>query len=66
MLSGSFSNQAQAFENPPLYGNILVRIRPVPHLQAYSLLLEQAYAIVRMNPIGLEFYARVIATTEPL
>jgi hypothetical protein len=43
MLSGSFSNQAQAFENPPLYGNILIRIRPVPHLRAYSFLLEQAY-----------------------
>jgi hypothetical protein len=50
MLSGSFSNQAQAFENPPLYGNILVRIRPVPHLQAYSLLLEQAYAIAPNEP----------------
>jgi len=50
MLSGSFSNQAQAFENPPLYGNILVRIRPIIHLQAYSLLLEQAYAIAPNEP----------------
>jgi hypothetical protein len=50
MLSGSFSNQAQAFENPPLYGNILVRIRPIPHLQPCSLLLEQAYAIVPNEP----------------
>ena len=50
MLSGSFSNQAQAFENPPLYGNILVRIRPVVHLQAHSLLLEQAYAIAPNEP----------------
>ena len=50
MLSGSFSNQAQAFENPPLYGNILVRIRPVPHLRAHSLLLEQAYAIAPNEP----------------
>lgn len=50
MLSGSFSNQAQAFENPPLYGNILVRIRPIPHLQAHSLLLEQAYAIAPNEP----------------
>jgi hypothetical protein len=50
MLSGSVSNQAQAFENPPLYGNILIRIRPVPHLQAYSFLLEQAYAIAPSEP----------------
>jgi hypothetical protein len=45
MLSGGFSNQEQAFDNPPLYAHILVRIRPLPQLAPGSLLLEQAYAI---------------------
>ena len=50
MLSGSFSNQAQAFENPPLYGNIIIRIRPIQHFQIPSLFLEQAYAIAPRDP----------------
>ena len=45
ILSGSFSNQQQAFDNPPLYAHILVRFRPAPQLAPGSLLLEQAYAI---------------------
>ncbi|MGL6134545.1 MAG: chromophore lyase CpcT/CpeT [Prochlorococcaceae cyanobacterium] len=44
-LSGGFSNQQQAFENPPLYAHILVKMRPLPQLAAGSLLLEQSYAI---------------------
>lgn len=49
-LSASFSNQRQAFDNPPLYGNILVRFRPLPHFETASLLLEQAYAIAANEP----------------
>jgi hypothetical protein len=45
MLSGGFSNQVQAFENPPLYAHILVKFRPLPQLAPGSLLLEQSYAI---------------------
>jgi hypothetical protein len=45
MLCGGFSNQEQAFENPPLYAHILVRLRPLPQLAPGSLLLEQSYAI---------------------
>lgn len=45
MLSGSFSNKEQAFENPPLYAHILVKLRPLPQLAPGSLLLEQSYAI---------------------
>jgi hypothetical protein len=45
MLSGGFSNQEQAFENPPLYAHILVKFRPLPQLAPGSLLLEQSYAI---------------------
>ncbi|MFN9643712.1 MAG: chromophore lyase CpcT/CpeT [Cyanobacteriota bacterium] len=44
-LCGSFSNQTQAFENPPLFAHILVTYRPLPHLRKGSLLLEQTYAI---------------------
>ncbi len=44
-LSGGFSNQSQAFENPPLYAHILVTFRPLPQLAPGSLLLEQSYAI---------------------
>ena len=49
-LSASFNNQKQAFENPPLYGHILVRLRPLPQLKAGSLLLEQAYAVTPKEP----------------
>ncbi len=45
LLCGGFSNQQQAFENPPLYAHILVKLRPLTHLQPGSLLLEQSYAI---------------------
>jgi hypothetical protein len=44
-LSAGFSNQHQAFENPPLYAHILVKFRPLPQLPPGSLLLEQSYAI---------------------
>ena len=45
LLSGGFSNQDQAFENPPLFAHILVKFRPLPQLAPGSLLLEQSYAI---------------------
>jgi hypothetical protein len=45
LLSAGFSNQEQAFENPPLYAHILVKFRPLPQLEPGSLLLEQSYAI---------------------
>jgi hypothetical protein len=49
MLSVGFSNQQQAFENPPLFAHILVKFRPLPQLSPGSLLLEQSYAI---NPVA--------------
>jgi hypothetical protein len=49
-LCGSFSNQHQAFENPPLFAHILVAYRPLPQLQTGSLLLEQAYSITPSTP----------------
>ena len=50
MLSAGFSNQDQAFDNPPLYAHILVRFRPLPQLAPGSLLLEQAYAFAPAEP----------------
>ena len=49
MLSGSFSNQQQAFDNP-LYAHILVRLRPAQQLAPGPLLLKQAYAIGSKEP----------------
>lgn len=53
MLSGGFSNQDQAFENPPLYAHILVKVRPLPQLAPGSLLLDQSYAINPAAPYRL-------------
>lgn len=50
LLSGGFSNQTQAFDNPPLFAHILVHFRPLPQLEPGSLLLEQSYAIDPMVP----------------
>lgn len=50
LLAGGFSNQEQAFDNPPLYAHILVHVRPLPHLAVGSLLLEQSYAIEPKRP----------------
>ena len=49
-LCCTFSNQTQAFENPPLFAHILVTYRPLPQLQIGSLVLEQAYAISPATP----------------
>ena len=44
-MAADFSNQQQAFDNPPLFAHIRVCIRPLPWdlLSGVSLLLEQAY-----------------------
>jgi hypothetical protein len=52
-LSAGFSNQQQAFENPPLYAHILVKFRPLPQLAPGSLLLDQSYAINPAAPYRL-------------
>ena len=65
-LSASFSNQEQAFENPPLYGNILVRLRPLPQLDTGSLLLEQAYAIASNEPYRVRVLQPTLCPTHGL
>ncbi len=52
-MAGDFSNQAQAFENPPLFAHIRVCMRPVSlelDLGGISLYLEQAYDYMIQHP----------------
>jgi hypothetical protein len=51
-MAGEFSNQAQAFENPPFYAHIRVCLRPMPIeiLGGMGLFLEQAYDIAINEP----------------
>jgi hypothetical protein len=57
-MAADFSNQAQAFENPPLFAHIRVCMRPLPAelLGGASLYLEQAYDIAINQP----YRARVL------
>ncbi|NJK67114.1 MAG: chorismate-binding protein [Microcoleus sp. CSU_2_2] len=51
-MASDFSNQAQAFENPPFFAHIRVCMRPLPVelLDGVSLYLEQAYDIQLNSP----------------
>lgn len=57
-MAADFSNQQQAFDNPPLYAHIRVCMRPLPHslLDGVSLYLEQAYDYLLKQP----YRARVL------
>jgi hypothetical protein len=54
-MAGDFSNQAQAFENPPFFAHIRVCMRPLPLelLDGVSLFLEQAYDFMLHDPYRL-------------
>ncbi len=54
-MAGDFSNQQQAFDNPPLYAHIRVCMRPLPpdFLDGMSLFLEQAYDFMLKTPYRL-------------
>lgn len=51
-MAADFSNQLQAFENPPLFAHIRVFMRPLPLslLDGVSLFLEQAYDYMLHDP----------------
>ncbi|MGF1493576.1 MAG: chromophore lyase CpcT/CpeT [Microcoleaceae cyanobacterium] len=51
-MAADFSNQAQAFENPPFFAHIRVCMRPLPLelLNGISLYLEQAFDIALTQP----------------
>ena len=59
-LCGEYSNQQQAFDNPPFFAHIFLRYRPIEHLQPGSILLEQTYAVDPKHPYRL----RVIRAEE--
>ncbi|MGQ4646476.1 CpcT/CpeT family chromophore lyase [Lyngbya aestuarii] len=54
-MAADFSNQQQAFENPPMYAHIRVCMRPLPQslLDGTSLFLEQAYDYMLNQPYRL-------------
>jgi CpeT/CpcT family (DUF1001) len=54
-MAADFSNQAQAFENPPFFAHIRVCMRPLPpsFQTGVSLFLEQAYDIDIKDPYRL-------------
>jgi CpeT/CpcT family (DUF1001) len=54
-MAADFSNQAQAFENPPFFAHIRVCMRPLPWelLSGVSLFLEQAYDYALHDPYRL-------------
>lgn len=51
-MAADFSNQAQAFENPPFFAHIRVCMRPLPGelLSGISLFVEQAYDYMLNDP----------------
>ncbi len=51
-MAADFSNQAQAWDNPPFFAHIRVAMRPLPIelLDGISLFLEQAYDIALNEP----------------
>ena len=61
-MAADFSNQEQAFENPPLYAHIRVCMRPLPWsvLDGCSLFLEQAYDYMLNTP----YRVRVLKIVE--
>ncbi|NJL00416.1 MAG: chorismate-binding protein [Spirulinaceae cyanobacterium RM2_2_10] len=54
-LAADFSNQEQAFENPPFFAHIRVCMRPLPLdvLSGVSFMVEQAYDYMLNNPYRL-------------
>lgn len=57
-MAADFTNQQQAFDNPPLYAHIRVCMRPLPYelLEGMSFYLEQAYSFMLKQP----YRARVL------
>ena len=54
-MAADFSNQEQAFENPPFFAHIRVCMRPLPLelLSGQSFIVEQAYDYMLNNPYRL-------------
>jgi hypothetical protein len=61
-MASDFSNQAQAFENPPFFAHIRVCMRPLPLelLGGVSLFLEQAYDYELNHPYRMRILKLVV------
>ncbi|MFN9733186.1 MAG: chromophore lyase CpcT/CpeT, partial [Microcystis sp.] len=57
-MAADFSNQEQAFANPPFFAHIRVCMRPLPDelLKGTSLFLEQAYDFMLNTPYRLRVF----------
>jgi CpeT/CpcT family (DUF1001) len=62
-MASDFSNQEQAFENPPFFAHIRVCMRPLPLelLGGVSLFLEQAYDYELHHPYRMRILKLVVA-----
>ncbi len=58
LMSADFSNQQQAFDNPPFFAHIRVCMRPLPEslFGGVSLFLEQAYDFALNQPYRLRVF----------
>ncbi len=65
LMAADFSNQEQAFENPPLYAHIRVCMRPLPTelMAGVSLLVEQAYDYNLNDPYRIRVL-KLLAQTD--
>jgi hypothetical protein len=61
-MAADFSNQAQAFENPPLFAHIRVAMRPLPKdlLAGISLFVEQSYDYDLHDPYRLRVLKLIV------
>lgn len=57
-MAADFSNQEQAYANPPFFAHIRVCMRPLPYslLESASLFLEQAYDFMLNQPYRLRVF----------
>lgn len=62
-MAADFSNQEQAFENPPFFAHIRVGMRPLPLelLSGHSLFVEQAYDYMLNSPYRLRVLKLIVA-----
>ncbi|PSO60557.1 MAG: chorismate-binding protein [Cyanobacteria bacterium QH_2_48_84] len=62
-MAADFSNQEQAFENPPFFAHIRVCMRPLPWelLSGVSFLVEQAYDYMLNQPYRIRVYKLIKA-----
>lgn len=67
-MSADFSNQEQAFENPPFFAHIRVCIRPLPYdlLSGVGLFLEQAYDFTLNQPYRMRVMKLMVSKQEKI